>query len=60
MTDKNTAFGTERVEELLELILAILKSLNEELYDVIVDALVNGVKLDVNGREIGRLVRKYA
>ena len=60
LTDKNTAFGTERVEELLELILAVLKALNEELYDIIVDALVNGVKLDVNGREIGRLVRKYA
>lgn len=60
LTDKNTAFGTERVEELLELILAVLKALNEELYDTIVEALVNGVKLDVNGREIGRLVRKYA
>lgn len=60
LTDKNTAFGTEKVEELLELILTALKLLNEELYDIMVDALVNGVKLVVNGREIGRLVRKYA
>lgn len=52
--------GADRVLEVLNLILSELKQLNEELYEKILFALLNGVKIDWNDRELARLVRKYA
>ena len=45
---------------LLEAILFLLQKLDAGLYETIVDALVNGVRFDVDNREIGRLVKTYA
>lgn len=52
--------GTDRMLEVLNAILGELKTLNEELYEKIVYSLINGVKIEWNNRELGRLVRKYA
>lgn len=45
---------------ILQLILEELKRLNDEIYEKIIDAILNGVKIEWNDRELGRLVRKFA
>jgi phage-related tail protein len=57
---KGSALGSDKMEELLTLILAELKELRSSLYDTIVKALVDGVEIDWSDRELARLVRKYA
>lgn len=52
--------GNDKVLEVLNLILIELRQLNEELYEKVLLALINGVKIDWNDRELARLVRKYA
>lgn len=56
---KEAVNSTEQVT-LLTAILSMLKQLNEGLYDQIVDALVDGVRFEVDDRELGRLVKSYA
>ena len=61
LTDgKGNVLGNDQMTELLTLILAELKALRSNLYDTIVNALVNGVAIDWSDRELARLVRKYA
>lgn len=57
---KGDPLGNEKTVQVLYLILAELKALRSELYDTIVNALVNGVEIDWSDRELARLVRKYA
>lgn len=52
--------GTESIMKVLYLILDELRGLNAELYDKIVKALIDGVEIDWNNRELARLVRRYA
>ena len=47
-------------EELLTQILNTARGINESLYGKFVSALVDGVSVSVNDREIARLVRRYA
>jgi len=54
------AIGTSEQTQLLNAILMVLKEFNETLYDKIVDAMVNGVRFEIDDREIGRLIRTYA
>lgn len=61
LTNKNgDVLGTDKMLEVLNLILAELKQINEDLYETIIYALLNGVKINWNDRELARLVRKYA
>lgn len=46
--------------DVLSRILDAIHALNEELYDHIVDALTDGVRFSMDGREFGRLVKSYA
>lgn len=48
------------IAELLTRILRLLESMDKTLYDKIVTALTEGVTLDVDGREVARVIRKYA
>lgn len=48
------------VSELLTRILHLLEVMDKTLYDKIVTALTEGVTLDVDGREVARVIRKYA
>lgn len=50
----------DEVIRILRLVLAELKELGSSLYDVILDALVNGTKIDWDNRELARLVKKFA
>lgn len=52
--------GTGETVKILRLILTELKLLRLELYDTLVDALVNGVEIDWSDRTLARLIRKYA
>jgi len=54
------AVGNEKQITLLETIVALLRQGNDEMYDNIVSALVDGVKIDIDKREFGRMVRTYA
>ena len=47
-------------EELLTQILNTARGINESLYGKFVSALVDGVSVSVNDREVARLVRRYA
>ena len=47
-------------EELLNEILNTARGINESLYGKFVSALVDGVSVSVNDREVARLVRRYA
>lgn len=61
LTDgKGNLLASDEVVRILALILAELKALGSSLYDTIVEALVNGTKIDWNDRELARLVKKYA
>ena len=57
---KGSMLGSDKMEQLLTLILAELKELRSSLYDTVVKALVDGVEIDWSDRELARLVRKYA
>lgn len=46
--------------ELLEKIWSETQDLNETLYGKFVGALVNGVSISVDNRELARLIRRYA
>jgi phage-related protein len=48
--------GTES-QQVLQDILQELKTLNDDLYEKMVDALCSGVKLDIDNREFARLVK---
>lgn len=52
--------GASEVTNVLRAILAELKLLRSELYDTLLDALVNGVEIDWSDRTLARLIRKYA
>lgn len=61
LTDgKGNLLANDEVVRILTLILAELKELRSSLYDTIVNALVNGTKINWNDRELARLVKKYA
>lgn len=48
------------IAELLTRILHLLEVMDKTLYDKIVAALTEGVTLDVDGREVARVIKKYA
>ncbi|MGO5053588.1 hypothetical protein ACTQ6A_13970 [Lachnospiraceae bacterium LCP25S3_G4] len=55
-----STLNDDRLAEIMQAVLSEIRFLNENLYEMIVDALVNGVSVDVDSREIIRVVRKYA
>lgn len=46
--------------EVLTVLLSEIRHMNDGMYEKFVAALVNGVKLSVDNREIARLIRRYA
>lgn len=52
--------NNEQTQGLLAGILSVLQTLDAEIYDRIVDALADGLRFKLDGREFGRLVRTYA
>lgn len=46
--------------DVLRRILSAILDMDESMYNTIVDALTDGVKFDIDGRQFGRLVRTYA
>lgn len=46
--------------DVLRRILGAILDMDESMYNTIVDALTDGVKFDIDGRQFGRLVRTYA
>ena len=54
------AIGTSEQTQLLNANPLVLKEFNETLYDKIVDAMVSGVRFEIDDREVGRLIRTYA
>lgn len=55
-----TGVGSDVSVEVLKLILNELRLIRMDLYETIVDALVNGVEIDWSDRTLARLIRKYA
>lgn len=51
--------GADEVINILRSILTELKLLRSELYETLIDALVNGVEIDWSDRTLARLIRKY-
>lgn len=60
LSGRGTTIGDEESIKLLEEILSELKDMKSDLYYIIVEALINGVRIDWNERELMRLVKKYA
>ena len=60
LRDGSGLASDDEVIRILRLVLAELKELGSSLYDVILDALVNGTKIDWDNRELARLVKKFA
>ena len=51
---------TDKMLATLNAILFELQQLNNDLYEKMLYALINGIKINWNERELARLVRKYA
>lgn len=57
---KTSINGESEIVNLLKMILESLKSFDSILYETIVNALINGVNLEWENRNLARLVKKYA
>ena len=52
-----TAANESELTKVLYLILDVVRHINESMYEYMVNALVDGVRLKLDGREFGRMVR---
>ena len=52
--------GDSECLNVLYKILEIIKHIDDNLYDLIVKALTDGVRLKIDGREFGRMVKANA
>lgn len=61
LTDgKGSLLTSDEAVRILTLILSELKEMGSSMYDTILEALINGTKIEWNNRELARLVKKYA
>ena len=52
-----TAANESELTKVLYLILDVVRHIDESMYEYMVNALVDGVRLKIDGREFGRMVR---